>query len=32
MDAFVAVNRVDFGMFSGFVKGVDGIIATLATR
>ncbi len=30
--AFMVVNRVDFGMFEGLAKGVDGIIANLVTR
>ena len=30
--AFVIVNRADFGMFAGLIHGVNGMIASLATR
>jgi D-alanyl-D-alanine-carboxypeptidase/D-alanyl-D-alanine-endopeptidase len=30
--AFVAVNRLDFGMFGGLTDGVNELIATLAPR
>ena len=30
--AFVVVNRADFGMFAGLIHGVNGMIASLATR
>jgi serine-type D-Ala-D-Ala carboxypeptidase/endopeptidase len=29
---FVAVDRVDFGMFLSVMHAADGLIATLATR
>jgi D-alanyl-D-alanine-carboxypeptidase/D-alanyl-D-alanine-endopeptidase len=29
---FVAVNRVDFGMFKGLTAGANGLVAMLATR
>jgi serine-type D-Ala-D-Ala carboxypeptidase/endopeptidase len=30
--AFIAVNRIDFGMFGGLTEGVNGLLATLAPR
>jgi D-alanyl-D-alanine-carboxypeptidase/D-alanyl-D-alanine-endopeptidase len=30
--AFVAVNRIDFGMFEGLTEGIDGLLAMLAPR
>ncbi len=30
--AFMVVNRIDFGMFAGLTKGINDLIANLATR
>ena len=29
---FVAVNKVDFGMFSVLTRGANGLVSTLVTR